>query len=182
ARAVPAARGGAVHTADGARSHLPTRIPPKPVALLGGAELCRWRDGLVTKGLTRASINRIRTCLRAALTLAAKRDRRINNRHVWQEDLEALPNATTARNVVLADAEVTRLIGAAGTHDRKLGLLAQVIAETGARPSQVVRLTIADLDVKHTRLLMPRSGKGHAHKRAHKMQERVPVPITAGLA
>ena len=108
-------------------------------------------------------------------------DRRIANRHVWEEDLAALPNATEARNVVLADDVVARLIAAAYKHDRALGLLAQVIAETGARPSQAVRLVVADLDAKHFRLMMPRSGKGHTHKRPTKMQERVPVPITAAL-
>jgi integrase len=30
--------------------------------------------------------------------------------------------------------------------------------------------------------MMPRSGKGHAHKRGLKMQERVPVPVTSDLA
>src|SRR5262249_40475306 len=77
---------------------------------------------------------------------------------------------------------VARLITAAYDRDRKLGLLVRVIAETGARPSQVVRLLVADLDARHSRLMMPRSGKGHAHKRAAKMQERVPVPITMALA
>src|SRR5262249_30579480 len=137
---------------------------------------------LTEQGLARDTVNRIRTCLRAALSLAARRDRRIKNRHVWEEDLEALPNATVARNVVLADDDVARLITAAYDRDRKLGLLVPVIAETGARPSQVVRLLVADLDARHSRLMMPRSGKGHAHKRAAKMQERVPVPITMALA
>ena len=175
------ARGGDVYNARRARSHLPGSIRTKPVALLGATELCKWRDALVAKGLGRATVNRIRVCLRAALSLAAKRDRRIKNRHVWEEDLEALPNATAARNVVLADDIVAKLIGMAFARDRKLGLLCQVVGETGSRPSQVARLTVADLDAKNLRLLIPRSGKGHSHKRAAKMQERVPVPITAGL-
>ena len=175
------ARGGDAYNAKRAAYHLPASILSKPVALLGSTELCKWRDGLVEKGLSRASVNRTRNALRAALTLAAKRDRRIANRHVWEEDLAALPNATEARNVVLADDVVARLIAAAYKHDRALGRLAQVIAETGARPSQAVRLVVADLDAKHSRLMMPRSGKGHTHKRATKMQERVPVPITAAL-
>ena len=174
-------RGGDAYNARRARFHLSGSILSKPVALLGSTELCKWRDGLIEKGLSRASVNRTRNALRAALTLAAKRDRRIANRHIWEEDLAALPNATEARNVVLADDVVARLIAAAYKHDRALGLLAQVIAETGTRPSQAVRLVVADLDAKHFRLMMPRSGKGHTHKRATKMQERVPVPITAAL-
>ena len=132
------ARGGDSYNAKRARFHLPGSILTKPVALLGSAELRKWRDSLIEQGLARDTVNRVRTCLRAALTLAAKRDRRIRNRHVWEEDLEALPNATVARNVVLADDVVARLITTAYDRDRKLGLLAQVIAETGTRPSLYV--------------------------------------------
>jgi integrase len=180
-----AARGGDDYNAKRSRLHLPASILTKPVALLRAAELCKWREGLIEKGLARATVNRVRTCVRAALTLAAKRDKRITNRHVWEENLEALPNATMARNVVLADDAVGRLITAAYGHDRQLGLLCDVVSTTGARPSQVVRLLVADLDLADRsapRLMVPRSGKGHAHKRAAKMAERVPVPITAELA
>jgi integrase len=175
------ARGGDPYNAKRARLHVPASLASKPVALLRSTEMHKWRDGLIAKGLARDTVNRVRTCLRAALTLAAKRDKRILNRTVWEDDLEALPNATEARNVVLADSVVGKLISTAYTHDPKLGLLAQVIAETGARPSQVVRLDVADLDAKASRLLMPRSGKGHTHKRAAKMAERVPVPISGAL-
>ena len=141
-----------------------------------------WRDGLIAKGLARDTVNRVRTCVRAALSLAAKRDKRIVNRSIWEDDFDALPNATEARNVILPDTVVTKLITEAFARDHQLGLLLQVIAETGARPSQVVRLDIADLDAANCRLLMPRSGKGHAHKRAAKMAERVRVQITSELA
>jgi integrase len=175
------ARGGDAYNAKRARFHLPGSIRTKPVALLGAAELCKWRDGLIAKGLARASVNRVRNGLRAALTLAAKRDKRIKNRHVWEDDLDALPNATVARNVVLPDDVVAKLVATAYEHDRKLGLLAQVIAEAGSRPSQAVRLTVADLDAANARLMMPRSGKGNPRERARKMEARVPVPISVGL-
>ena len=73
-----------------------------------------------------------------------ERDKRITNRHVWEDDLEALPNATLARNVVLADDVVGKLVTTAYAHDRKLGLLCDVVSTTGARPSQAVRLLVAD--------------------------------------
>src|SRR6516225_2238383 len=181
-----ASRGGDDYNARRARLHLPASILSKPVALLRAAELCKWRDALIEeRGLSRASVNRVRTCLRAALTLAAKRDKRITNRHVWEDDLEALPNATMARNVVLADDVVAKLIATAYDHDPKLGLLADTVSTTGARPSQAVRLLVADLDLavrSAPQLLMPRSGKGHANKRAQKMAERVRVQITLELA
>jgi integrase len=176
------ARGGDPYNARRARAHVPAALAAKPVSLLSASELIRWRDSLIGKGLARDTVNRVRTCVRAALSLAAKRDRRIVNMRVWQDDLDALPNATEARNVVLADAVVGKLIAAATARDRQLGLLVQVLAETGGRPSQVVRLIVGDLDAEAARLLMPRSGKGHAHKRVAKMVERVPVPITPELA
>src|SRR5262249_27034029 len=111
------ARGGDVYNAERARFHCPASILSKPVALLRSGGLAGWRDGLVAKGLTKATANRIRTCLRAALSLAAKRDKRIANRHVWEDDLEALPNATTARNVILPDDVVGKVIGEAYERD-----------------------------------------------------------------
>jgi integrase len=77
------------------------------------------------------------------------------------------------------------VITAAHACDRALGLLVEVVAQTGCRPSQAVRLEAGDLDVTDAaapKLWMPRSGKGHTSKRARKMQERVPVPVTAALA
>jgi integrase len=179
------ARGGDPYNAKRARLHVPASLAGKPVALLRAAELCRLRDALIEQGLTRSTVNRVRTCIRAALTLAAKRDKRIANRHAWEDDFEALPNATQARNVILADDVVTRLLAAAYAHDAKLGRFCDVLSTTGARPSQVARLLVGDLLLSKRsapRLMMPRSGKGHANKRAAKMTERVPVPITPALA
>jgi len=135
--------GGDPYNAKRARLHVPAAIASKPIGLIGAAELIKWRDGLTAKGLSRGSVNRVRTCLRAALTLAAKRDRRIVNQRVWQDDLDALPNATEARNVILSDAEVSRLITAGNAHDAALGLLMRVLAETCARPSQVRRIEVS---------------------------------------
>jgi integrase len=176
------ARGGDAYNAKRARLHVGSTLASKPVGLLTTSDMTRWRESLSAKKLTPASTNRVRNCLRAGLTLAAKRDRRIQNRHVWEEDLAALPNATRARNIILDDAVVARVIAAAYQHDHALGLLVEVMAVVGARPSQIVRLEVADLDTANMRLMMPRSGKGHTHKRAAKMQERVPVPITRELA
>src|SRR5262249_52685533 len=138
------ARGGDAYNAKRARLHVPPAMASKPVALLRSIEMHNGRDGLIAKGLAGETVNRVGTHLRAALSLAAKRDKRITNRHVWEDDLEALPNATVARNVVLADDAVAKLIATAYAHDPKLGLLCDVVSTTGARPSQVVRLLVGD--------------------------------------
>jgi hypothetical protein len=180
------ARGGDVYNAERSRIHLPGSILSKPVALLGATELKKWRDGLAAKGLSPATVNRTRTCLRAALELAAEHDpHRIANRHAWEVGLKGLPDATEARNVILADGVVRSFIAAAYERDHKLGLLVDIVATTGARPSQVVRLEAADLDLadaKAPRLMMPRSAKGGSTKRAERKRERIPAPITLMLA
>jgi integrase len=178
------ARGGDPYNAKRVRIHAGTLLD-KPVALLSTLDVVRWRESLIAKKLAGDTINRTRNMLRAALTLAARRDPRIVNERVWQRDLEALPNVTQHRNVILADDIVTKLIGAAYDCDRALGMLVETVAQTGCRPSQVVRLEVGDLDTTDTaapKLWMPRSGKGHPSKRAKKMRERVPVPITTALA
>jgi integrase len=178
------ARGGAVYNAKRARTHLTDALLSKPVALLSVTELKRWRDALLAKGLVPASVNRTCATLRAALELAAAHDHRIANTRAFKVGLAVLPDAQRARNVVLGDATVLRLVAAAYAHDRKLGLLADTLAVTGARPIQAVRLTVEDLkdDPVAPKLMMPKSAKGGTRNRAKRKTERYSVPITPALA
>src|SRR5262249_4948301 len=180
------ANAGDAYNAERARLHLSAALLSKPVALLTVGDMVRWRDAMIAKGLAAASINRTRTCLRAAFSLAARRDRRIQNRNVWEEGLEALADASVARNVVLPDPDtVRRFVAETYAKDRALGLLVEMMSETAARPSQLVRVTCADLDLANPvapKLGVPRSAKGNARARARKRTERVSVPISAGLA
>ena len=175
------ARGGSPYNSRHARLHLPGSILSKPVALLGATELRKWRDSLLDKGLAAGTVNRTKTGLRAALELAAAHDPRIANQRAWKVGLAALPDAHRARNVILTDDEVRRVVAAAYDHDRALGLMTEVAALTGGRLSQLARLEVADLQAEGTepRLLMPCSAKGRARNKRH---ERRPVPITAALA
>jgi integrase len=63
-------------------------------------------------------------------------------------------------------------------------LLSDVLAITGARPSQAVRLRVEDLHDHpvQPKLMMPKSGKGGGRNRAQKKAERYSVPITTQLA
>src|SRR5712691_4055104 len=175
------ARGSSPYNAEHPRMHLPAVILNKPVALLGGHELRKWRNSLLAKGLAPGTVNRTKTGLRAALELAAAHDPRIANERAWKVGLAALPDAHRARNVILDDATVRRVVAAAYDHDRALGLMVEVAAVTGARLSQLARLEVADLqaDGPEPRLLMPLSAKGRARNKRH---ERRPVPITPALA
>jgi integrase len=109
--------------------------------------------------------------------LAGKLDARVAaNAQAWKVGLEALPNTVTAREAVLTDAQVLALVAAAYEISEHLGRYVQVHAETGARSSQLARLTVHDLELD--RLMVPASKKGRGNRNA----DRTPVPITPGLA
>jgi integrase len=173
-------RGGDAYNARRAKLHLSGALLSKPVALLGATELRRWRDALAAK-LSPASVNRTRTCVRAAFELAANHDPRISNRRAWKVGLAGLPDSQRARNVILDEGTVRRIVETAYAHDRALGLLVEVAAVTGGRLSQLARLEVSDLqaDRPDPRLLMPLSAKGRMRAKRH---ERRPIPIPAPLA
>jgi integrase len=177
------ARGGSVYNASGPRGHLTPQLLVKPAALLDAKELRKWRDGLLDKGLQPSSVVRYCKSLRAALALAASHDKRIQNADAWEAGLETLPDASVANNVVLNDRDVSRFVAASYVHDAKLGLYVDVLATTGARPSQAARLLVEDLHGgAKPRLTMPRSAKGGSKNRAARKRERISVPITPALA
>jgi integrase len=177
------ARGDSIYNARGPRRHLGPQLLAKPVATLDSKILRKWRDGLLDKGLQPSSVVRIAKSLAAALNLAASHDQRITNGSAWAIGLQSLPNASVARNVILDDATVSRFVNASYAHDQKLGLLVEVLAVTGSRPSQATRLLVEDLHGgARPRLSMPKSGKGGGKNRTGRMQERVSIPITPALA
>jgi len=173
-------RGADPANAQRARKHLTASLADKPVMLLSTQDLRHWRDALVAKGVEPATINRTRAGLRAALELAAMLDPRITNREAFRVGLKGLRDTKTARRAVLPDADVLRIVQAAYEHDRAFGILIEVLAQTGARISQVARLKCGDLqaDGPDPRLLMPTSYKG----RGQKERQQVPVPIPDSLA
>lgn len=177
------ARGANPYNAAWPRVHLAKVLLAKPVALLTAAELKKWRDSLLTK-MAAATINRLCRCLGAALELARQHDDRVQNRQAWEVGLAGLPDAVEARNVILSDDKVREFVATAYGFDWKLGLLADTLAITGARPSQAVRLRVEDLHDHPVRpkLMMPKSAKGGGRNRAKKKVERYSVPITVQLA
>jgi len=177
------ARNANPYNAKSPRVHLAPVLLAKPVQLLTATELKKWRDSLLGK-LKPATVNRVCRCLFAALELARRHDGRIQNRQAWELGLACLPDAMVARNVVISDIKVSEFVAAAYALDDGLGLLIDVLATTGARPSQPVRLRIEDF-LDHPvmpKLMMPKSGKGGGRNRAQKKAERYSVPITPQLA
>jgi len=194
-------RGGDLGNVKRARSHAPPAMLDRIVSSLKAGELRQWRDGLA-EALAPASVNRTATCLKAALNLAAARDERITRRP-WESGLRALPDAETARNLILPDTTVRAIVQECyrpnahafahleGEAREKIeretarwsdafGLLVEVLAVTGARVSQAARLEVRDVqgDRADPRLMLPSSKKGRGTKKV----ERRPVPIPADLA
>ena len=172
-------RGGDGANARRARMHLPPRILGKAVAELSRDDLKDWRDGLA-KMLAPATVNRVCNGLKAALNLAADGNDRIISRNAWEKGLASIPDAERARNIILPDSEVEKLIRAAYRQSEQFGLLVEVAAVTGSRYSQIAGLTIGDLQdgSGDPRLMMPTSRKGRGQKKVL----RRPVPITSALA
>jgi integrase len=177
------ARNANPYNAESPCVHLTKTLIAKPVALLTPHELKKWRDSLLDK-IKLATINRVCRCLAAALELARQHDERIQNRQAWETGLASLPNAQEARNVVIPDDAVRQFVSAAYALDDKLGLLTDVLAITGSRPSQAVRLRVDDLHDHPVRpkLMMPKSAKGGGRNRSQKRHERYSLPITLQLA
>src|SRR5262249_56547258 len=82
-------------------------------------------------------------------------------------------------DVILPDATVHRIVAAACTEGPEFALLVEVAAVTGARPSQIRRLQVADVqaDRADPRLMMPTSAQGRRQAIAPR-----PAPIPAALA
>jgi integrase len=159
------------------RSHMPEHLLSQPLSLVTSKQLRTWRDGLIKGGMRGITLNRVMKPAHASFNLAAKLDKRVAaNREAWKVGLEALPNTVTAREAVLADAQVLRVIAAAYDVSPALGLYVQTHAEVGARSSQLARLTVRDLE--RDRLMVPGSRKG----RGGGKRDRTPVPLTANLA
>ena len=171
------------YNADWPLLHLTTVLLSKPVALLASKELNAWRDGLLGT-MAPSTINRLCGCLRAALNLAARHDKRIQNREAWEVGLVNLPDAQQARNVILSDDKVREFVAAAYAVDDSFGLFTNTLAITGARPSQARRLRVEDLHDHPVRpkLMMSKAAKGGSRKRVEKKQQRYSVPITTELA
>jgi hypothetical protein len=176
------ARRGSLRNVGRIRKHLTPRLASKPVALLTSDELAAWRDNLLAAGMKPATAVRLCKAVKAALNLAARRNRkRILNRDEWREGLGGIAEDFESRNVQrLSDDQVRNVVAAAYEIDRAFGLYVEVAAITDARPSQIARLIVADLqDGTAPRLMMPPSRKGD---RRRKPPGKTPVPVTSELA
>ena len=109
----------------------------KVVMLLTETELRDWRNGMVAKGLKLSSANRIGKSFKAALALAAKRDKRISQRRRMEERPEAAEGEgqqrPAARQLLSARRHGPRHRARMHVEDSDFGALIEVLAGTGVR-------------------------------------------------
>jgi integrase len=156
-------------------------IAKRQVASLTETALASWRKSLASN-LGAASRKRITTDFKAVLNSFAKMHRTdlpadmptiVKNGLASNERVES--GARTEQ--ILSDSDIRRLVATAWQVDTAdgwggdLARLVIVLAATGARFSQVIRMTVAD--VQESRLMIPVSNKG----RGQKSVTRYAVPV-----
>jgi integrase len=176
-------RGANKANATAIRCHMSAKLGAKPVALTTETDFRDWRNNIILKqGVKTSTADRVSRSLKAALTLAARGDKRITNNTEWRHGMTKLPDADNARNVILQDDVVLAVVRTAydiESNEPQLGIWCHVLAETGNRESQIRQLEVLDLqtDRKSPRLMVPSSKKGKNRKATRK-----PLPITLELA
>jgi integrase len=166
------------------------RLAAKALAALTTDDLAKWRRGLQ---MAASSVQRTCNDFKSALNAAVKRYKTqlpATIRDTIKDGLASVHAApATAREAqVLPDADVRALISAtwevdgAGGWEGDLGRIVLVLAATGARFSQVNRMTVADVQAKQKRLMVPVSRKGRGVKNSSHIGVRVGDDVLAALA
>lgn len=171
---------GKTAQADGGDESL-SALARKNLAALTSDDLSRWRRSLK---MAPASARRTANDFKAALNAAARRYRdrlperlRDTVKDGFAAETAEAPVAREAQ--ILPDADIRALIAAAWKVDGEgdwggdLGRIIVVLAATGARFSQVQRLTVADVQFTERRLIVPASRKGRATKPRKPLAVRV---------
>jgi integrase len=172
-------RGGGLQNVLRVIGTLPDSLAAKSVALLTARELRHWRDSEIERGIKASSADRNARALKACLNQAAADDARITNTNAWKTGLKRLPEEETPANRIIPDDVIKRIVIAAREVNEGFGLLCEVGAVTGARPSQIFKLEVGDLRDQNgaASLNMPSSRKGRRRR-----VTRTSVPIPSSLA
>jgi integrase len=145
------------------------KLCARKLAELSEADLKLWQRGL--KGIKGTTKARIVTDFRAALNAIYEEKRRflrsdfaVTVKHGLKPTFsEMATNEEVAReNQVLEDRQIRQIVQAAKEHDEEgdFALLVLLLAATGARFSQLVKMRVCDVQFGHARLLIPPSSKG----------------------
>ena len=138
--------------------------------------LVEWKEQ-VAPGLTAGSRARTINDLKAALNLAHRRLRRslppdFSEAVRWglsTKNMLPAGHKKARENQILEDEDVRRIVEAAAAHDEDgdVGHMVLLLAATGARFSQLQRLTVGDVQADRQRLFIPLSRKGQGKSEGH---------------
>ena len=161
---------------------LNSSLAGKMLYQLQAKDLQEWRRGLPA-ALAAGTVRRLANDLKAALNHATISHRRQLSPEIATVIRDGLrveeSRSAEARRQLLSPQEIKKIISAArdvdaaGGWDGDLYRLVVLLTATGARFSQIVRMTVADVQVSKSRLLVPVSRKGRGIKRI----ERIALPV-----
>jgi integrase len=171
--------------------HVDEMLAAKPLATLRSDDLAKWRDNL--QDMAPGTAQRTSNDLKAALNAAAKRAKAQLPSTIRDTIADGLAKTRAepakAREMqILPDADIRRLISAAwdvdasGGWEGDLGRIVLVLAATGARFSQVARMTVGDVQAAQRRLMVPVSRKGGGVRQTTHIGVRVGDDVLAALA
>ena len=153
-----------IKNASRVRAHLTPQLLTKPLGLLTGKILRRWRDDLLANGMTAATFIRTAKALRSALYLAADHDPRLDHmRPEWRKGLAAIRNESEEndKNIVLSPTQCQALRSACYDISPEFGLYIETLEVVASRPSQAALLNVEDLqDGAEPTLAVPTSPQG----------------------
>jgi integrase len=165
-------------------------LADKPLAAVSTDDLALWRDSLQ---MAAGSVQRTVNDFKAALNAVARRAKAQLPATIRDTIKDGLATVTAAPAVardaqVLPDADVRAIISAAwevdadGDWGGDLGRLVLVLAATGARFSQIIRITVADVQPAQKRLMIPVSRKGRGVKNSTHIGVRIGDDVLSALA
>ncbi len=155
------------------------KLAAKRLAALTENDLSTWR-----KRLTVRAAQRVVNDFKAALNAAAKNYKAqlpADFRDTIRDGLAKVEATSAAAREahVLPDADVRRIVSAApevddaGDWEGDLARIVLTLAASGARFSQIIRMTVADVQAAQKRLMVPTSRKG----RGEKQKKYTAVPV-----
>lgn len=172
------ARGADTRNSRRLRYNLSPVMLKRLVSTITPKELSTWRNAMA-EDKEPSGVNRLIQVFRTALRLAETHGAKLDPK--WREGLVALPNAREAHNDVRPQATVVRLVHAAREKSAEFGLMVEVLAQTGARYSQVARCNVRDLLADALCLMIPASFKGKKNKKRIPARVQLPEDLIARL-
>jgi integrase len=171
---------------------LASAVADVPLLAISERNLSEWRANLQRGGrgktgdaapLAPATVARLLNDFRAALTAGARKARvPADVLTTIRDGLRAPEKPDRARmKQVLSDADVRKLVKAAGAQDADFEALVLLLAATGSRLDQLARITVGDFQPGAQRIMVPVSNKGRGEKQITHIAVPLPEDVIARI-